>query len=65
MSDISIMYKIFHKAPYIIQVHLPLIHYRRHLESMGVEASANGLEYYKLRIEIIKQSSSFIWNYYP
>lgn len=65
LSDISTMYKIFHKAPYVIQVHLPLIHYRRHLESMGAETGAKGLEYYKFRKGIIKQVSSFIWNNYP
>ena len=65
LSDISTMYKVFHKAPYVVQVHLPLIHYRRHLKSMGVESSSIGIDYFKFRRDVILQMSSFVWNHYP
>lgn len=65
LSDLSTMYKIFHKATYVIQVHLKLIHYRRHDKSMGAETTAKGLEYYKFRSNVLKQLTSFIWNHYP
>lgn len=65
LSDISTMYKIFDKANKVVQVHLPLIHYRRHEEAMGSITSKEGVEYYKFRLTIIERLIEFIWNYYP
>lgn len=65
MSDISEIYKIVDKANKVVQVQYPLVHYRRHQESMGAESVKQGLDYFKLRAEILKQSTSFVWKKYP
>lgn len=67
LSDISTMYKIFDKANKVIQVQLPLIHYRRHLDSMGIHSvnKLGTLDYYIFRINVLKEMISFVWNKYP
>lgn len=65
LSDISEIFKIFDKAEYIVQVQLPLIHYRRHHASMGGESLKSGLDYFIFRAKILEDSVSFVWNNYP
>ena len=65
MSDISEIYKIFDKANKVAQVQLPLIHYRRHLESMGNESMKRGIEHFIFRADVIEESIKFVWEHYP
>ena len=65
LSDISTMYKIFHRARVVFKVHTMLVHYRRHKESMGYETAQKGLEYYKFRTGVLREATSFVWNNYP
>ena len=65
LSDISEIYKIFHKAKKVIQIQLPLIHYRRHEQSMGKQTSSKGLDYYIFRVKVIEESAVFVWEHYP
>ena len=65
LSDISVMYKIFDKANKVIQVQTPLVHYRRHMQSMGALTTSKGLEYYIFRASVLKESALFVWNHYP
>jgi len=65
LSDISEIYKIVDKANKVIQVQAPLVHYRRHMESIGMESIKSGLDYYKFRADVLEQSAKFIWEHYP
>lgn len=65
MSDISEIYKIIDKANKVIQVQAPLVHYRRHKDSMGVESSKDKIEYFKVRAQILEESVKFVWDNYP
>lgn len=65
LSDISEGYKIFDQANKVVHVHFPLVHYRRHLESIGEESSSLGLEYYKFRADVLEESGKFTWEHYP
>ena len=65
LSDISEIYKIVDKANKVAQIQLPLIHYRRHLKSMGAETTKKGLDYFIFRANVLADSSSFVWAKYP
>ena len=65
MSDISEIYKIMDKANKVAQVQMPLVHYRRHAESMGAESVRKGIEYFILRANILAESVKFVWDKYP
>ena len=65
LSDISEIYKVVDKANKVVQVQLPLVHYRRHQASMGQESTKEGLDYYKFRADVLEQSALFVWSHYP
>ena len=65
ISDISEIYKIVDKANKVIQVQVPLVHYRRHQDSMGIESAKSGVDYFKFRADVLEQSASFVWEHYP
>ena len=65
LSDVSVMYKIFHKANKIIQLKKPLIYYRQHKESMSEVTKNTGPEYYTFRLNVLKEVCKFIFDNYP
>ena len=65
LSDVSVMYKIFHKANKIIQVKTPLIHYRQHDKSMCVTTRRDKVNYKVFRLGIYKPVFRFIFDNYP
>lgn len=65
LSDVSVMYKLFDKANEVIQIMLPLVHYRRHEQSMTAETPKKGDEYWVFRVNLFKKVLSFIYKKYP
>lgn len=65
MSDVSVMYKLFDKANKVTQIMLPLVHYRRHDNSMTAKTPKLGDEYYTFRLNLFKQVLRFIYEKYP
>lgn len=65
LSDIAEIYKIVDKANKVAQVQMPLIHYRRHLESTGGECGKRGIPYFIFRMDIIEAEIRFVWEKYP
>jgi len=65
LSDISEIYKIVDKANKVVQVQTPLIHYRRHLDSVGGECGKMNYEYEIFRADVLEESIKFVWEHYP
>ena len=64
LSDFSVIYKIFDKANKVVQIQIPLIHYRRHADSICGKCSKLGLEYFLLRANLLEESTKFVWENY-
>lgn len=65
LSDISEIYKIIDRANKVAQIQMPLIHYRRHLDSTGGECGKKGVPYFIFRMNVIEESIRFVWDKYP
>ena len=65
LSDISEGYKIFDKANKVVHIHFPLVHYRRHKESIGYESTARGLVHHIFRADVLEETGKFTWEHYP
>lgn len=65
LSDVSVMYRIFDRANKVVQVMLPLVHYRIHEKSMTMTTQRTGDNYYIFRINLFKEVLRFIYDKYP
>lgn len=65
LSDVAVMYQVFEKAPYVIQLKTPLIHYRQHDHNMGRDVRAKGDEYYVWRFNFEKGIIRHIYDNFP